>query len=171
MSEFIVFGPASGGSPVTQFTTDSGIAVPAANNINIIGGTGITTSGAGSTITITVVHSAFQWNTVTSATNPNQIVVENGYKTNDNATRVNLLLPATATLGDTFQVMGYGTAGWSISQNANQKIYLGILTTTTGVLGGLSSTQTHDSIELTCIVAGASTEWQVTSVVGNITVV
>ncbi len=35
-----------------QFTTDSGIAIPAANNLNVIGGTGITTSGAGSTITI-----------------------------------------------------------------------------------------------------------------------
>ena len=155
----------------TQFTTDSGVAVPAANNLNVFGGVGASTSGAGSTITVNVTSASFDWNTVTSAGNPNQIVIENGYKTNDNVTRVVLLLPATATLGDTFRVMGYGTAGWQITQNANQKIYLGITTTTPGVGGSLASTQNHDSIELTCIVSGASTEWQASSVIGNITVV
>lgn len=35
-----------------QFTTDSGIAVPVANNLNILGGEGIDTSGAGDTVTI-----------------------------------------------------------------------------------------------------------------------
>ncbi len=155
----------------TQFTTDAGIAVPALNNLNVLGGVGASTSGAGSTITVNVTSASFDWNTVTSATNPNQVVIENGYKTNDNASRVVLLLPATATLGDTFRVMGYGTAGWQITQNANQKIYLGTQTTSVGVAGSLASTQTHDTIELTCIVSGASTEWQESSVIGNITVV
>lgn len=154
----------------TQFTTDSGVAVPAANNLNVLGGVGTSTSGAGSTITITVDTGSFDWNTVTSAGNPNQIAVEKGYKTNDNVTRVTLLLPATAVLGATFQVIGYGTAGWQITQNANQKMYLGIQTTTVGVAGSLASTQTHDSVMCTCIVSGASTEWHVSSV-GNITVV
>ena len=45
----------------TQFTTDSGIAVPAANNLNVFGGTGATTSGSGSTITITVINDGFTW--------------------------------------------------------------------------------------------------------------
>ena len=36
----------------TQFTTDDGIAVPAANNLNVDGGTNVQTSGSGSTITI-----------------------------------------------------------------------------------------------------------------------
>lgn len=36
----------------TSFTTDSGVAVPVANNLNIVGGEGIDTSGAGATVTI-----------------------------------------------------------------------------------------------------------------------
>lgn len=35
----------------TQFTTDSGIAVPAANNLNVFGSGSITTAGVGSTVT------------------------------------------------------------------------------------------------------------------------
>jgi hypothetical protein len=44
----------SGGAPVipTSFVTDSGIAVPAANIINILGSSEISTSGAGNTVTI-----------------------------------------------------------------------------------------------------------------------
>ncbi len=38
----------------TTFTEDVGVAVPVANNLNIIGGVGITTSGSGSTVTISL---------------------------------------------------------------------------------------------------------------------
>lgn len=36
----------------TQFTEDSGTAVPAANNLNIFGADGIKTTGSGSTVTV-----------------------------------------------------------------------------------------------------------------------
>lgn len=36
----------------TTFTTDSGVATPAANNLNVLGGTGMNTAGAGATVTI-----------------------------------------------------------------------------------------------------------------------
>lgn len=36
----------------TTYTTDSGVAVPVANNLNILGGEGIDTSGSGATVTI-----------------------------------------------------------------------------------------------------------------------
>ncbi len=38
----------------TSFTTDSGTAVPIANNLEILGSTGITTSGSGKTVTISL---------------------------------------------------------------------------------------------------------------------
>jgi len=42
----------------TTFTENTGSAIPALNNINILGGTGITTSGSGSTVTISATGSA-----------------------------------------------------------------------------------------------------------------
>ena len=40
------------GTIASQYTTDAGIATPAAGNLNVLGGTAIATSGAGSTVTI-----------------------------------------------------------------------------------------------------------------------
>src|SRR3990167_821180 len=44
----------AGGAVPTTFTTDSGNAVPAANNLNVLGSHGINTSGAGSTLTVAI---------------------------------------------------------------------------------------------------------------------
>jgi hypothetical protein len=51
----------------TQYTENTGVAVPAANNLNVLGGTGITTSGSGNTILINVVNGGFTW--IETATN------------------------------------------------------------------------------------------------------
>lgn len=40
----------------TEYVTDSGSAVPAANILNVVGGAGISTSGAGNTVTITTTQ-------------------------------------------------------------------------------------------------------------------
>lgn len=43
----------AGATVATTYTADAGSATPAANNLNVLGGTGIDTSGAGSTLTLT----------------------------------------------------------------------------------------------------------------------
>jgi hypothetical protein len=91
-----------------------------------------------------------------------------------NATPSNLTtvtLPATPKLGDTIAVDGYTAGGWKIAQNANQLIYFGTQTTSTGIAGSLASTAAKDCIRIRCVVAGASAEWIVESSIGDITIV
>lgn len=147
-----------------QFTTDSGIAVPAANNLNVLGGVGTSTSGAGSTITIRVDTTGFDWNVVTSATNPNAIVKENGYIPKG-AGAVTFVLPAAAAVGDSFMIAGYGNL-WALTQNAGQSVTLGSSSTTVGAGGSITATQVRDSIELVCVTA--NTEFQIVSSIGNL---
>lgn len=87
-----------GGGGIAQFTTNAGIAIPAAGNINIVGGgaTNITTSGAGSTITTAVIASPSFAGTTKSATG---FIATTG---NIVASTGNI----SATLGDIFTVTG-----------------------------------------------------------------
>ena len=154
---------------VATLTASSGGAVgPTGGTINIVGSSGITTSGNPGTSTITITSSgSFTWSVITA----NQTaVVGHGYICNK-ASTLALLLPATASIGDTIKVTGINTAtGWQITQNAGQQIFFGATSTTSGTGGSLASTAIRDSVELVCVVAGASTVWNVISSVGNITV-
>lgn len=58
---------ADSGSSIT-YTTDSGNATPAANVLNVLGGTGISTSGSGSTVTVTLDTPVLVTNGGTGAT-------------------------------------------------------------------------------------------------------
>jgi hypothetical protein len=76
----LVLGPGEGNA-ATDFATDSGTANPTAGGvITISGGTGISTSGSGSTVTIASTSGAFTWNeeTGTSA----NLAAGNGYIAN-----------------------------------------------------------------------------------------
>lgn len=60
MSQAGVINLAAGPVPPavpTQFTEDTGIAVPVGNNLNVFGGSGVSTSGSGSTVTISIKNS------------------------------------------------------------------------------------------------------------------
>ena len=137
--------------------------------VNIVGTGGVSVSGdpATNTLTISISSSGFSWNVVTSADNPITLIPENGYITKG-AGSVNFILPAAAAVGDTYIILGYGNL-WSIAQNANQSINLGIVTSTIGVGGSMSANTIKDRVEITCVTANF--EFYVTYVIGNPTIV
>ena len=106
------------------------------------------------------------WTEVTGTTQ--SASADNGYITN-NESLVTVTLPSTCAVGKTIRVVGKGAGLWKIAQNANQIIYFGDQNTTTGTSGYLAAQNRRDCIELICITA--DTEFQVRSVIGNITVV
>jgi hypothetical protein len=151
----------------TEFVTNSGTAVPASNVIEILGSGSITTTGSGNVVTVSISGTGFTWNTITSASNPKQIVAENAYITSG-ASQCVLLLPLTAAIGDSFIVTG-NTSLFQITQNASQYILFGIQMTTAGATGSLTSTSFADHVEVVCIVANLG--FKVIDSIGNLTVV
>jgi len=108
------------------------------------------------------------WSVITA---DQSITVANGYICNK-AGLLTLTLPASAAIGDIFEVTGINlAAGWKVGQNANQQVFFGNQSTTVGVGGSLASTAIRDSIKAVCVVSGASTVWNILTSIGNITVV
>lgn len=123
----------------TQFTTDSGIAVPAANNLNVFGGIGSSTSGSGSTITINVESDSFDW----SEQNGNfNAAIQNGYYCNALLT---VTLPATAGLliGSTVIIYVDTIDVVTIQANAGQMIQVG---STISASGGTTASNTRGAM-------------------------
>lgn len=147
----------------TTYTADSGSAVPAANNLNILGSGSTHTTGSGSTITITSTGGGLMWNEII-VTGPTTMSVDNGYVAN-NAGRVRLLLPATSVFGSILFIVGKGSGGWEIDQNAGQQIITNSSSTTVGATGKVQSSNQYDTIKLLCTVA--NTTWTVLNGTGN----
>lgn len=123
---------------------------------SITGGGG----GGGSTVIL-------QWNVVTAASNPVQIMVGNGYIPKG-AGAVQFLLPAAAAIGDTFAIAGYGNM-WVLNQNAGQSVIVGNVTSMGGVMGSVTATVVSDTMEMICVTA--NTEFKVIFMMGNPTII
>lgn len=119
--------------------------------------------------TIQTLSSANQaymlWNSVSGTTQA--MVVNNGYITS-NSSATTLTLPASAAVGDRIAIVGAGTGGWILAQNASQKINFGNAVTTTGTGGSIASQNTFDSLEIICTTT--NTTFVVRSGQGNMTV-
>lgn len=154
-------------SVATSYVENVGTAIPSGNILNVLGGVGITTSGAGNTITINSSGAGYSWNDVTGATQT--LVAQNGYVT-DRGAGVTYTLPASSTFGDAIAIVGK-LGQWTIHQNANQQILVGIASSTIGAGGSIASTSASDCIDMICITGGAAAVWRVRDPQGNITVI
>jgi hypothetical protein len=129
-------------------------------------GSGIVIANGAGSITISANGEGLSWTDVTGVSQT--AAPNNGYTTN-NSSLVTVTLPAVISYGAIIRVVGKGTGGWTIAQNAGQSIHIGTSTTTVGASGSLSSTAQFDGVELLCSVA--NTTFTALSWVGNLTVV
>lgn len=88
------------------------------------------------------------------------------YGCNNGASLITFTLPAAATAGQVFEIVGNSSGGWTLVYGSGQSVRFGnIITTTT--TGSLSSSNRGDCIKIICIVA--NTTFSAYSSVGNIT--
>ena len=115
----------------TTFTADTGVATPAANNLNVVGGAGIETTGSGDTITI-------------SLTGPRGTVTT----TNNTPTTV-LTIDAGATAGTYALDVLISAFNTSIPAGASISIWGGVRTTGAAtVLTGVSDSSSNSEAAL-----------------------
>jgi hypothetical protein len=138
--------------------TSSGIKYPVADGT---AGQVLGTDGAGNTAFIN--NAKGTW--VNQTTSPKAVVANTEYIANT-AGLLTFTMPATAAVGDIFEIAGNGAGGWLLQMNAGQTANLG--NTPTTVAGSLASTNRYDCVSLVCTVV--NTTFTVKTSMGNITV-
>lgn len=89
----------------------------------------------------------------------------------DGTTSINVTLPASASLGDTFTVYAIDTGGWAIVQTAGQQLrYQGNLSTM-GTTGGLLGDRMGLHVSNTVTLTYCNGIWEVTSYQGPLSLV
>ncbi len=138
---------------IQSITGDSGPPVnpDASGNVNVLGASGITTSGSGDTLTITGSFSSLTWSVDT--TTPINVNVNEGHVANG-AGQIVYNLPATAGIGEGFAFFDLGGNGFQIQAQAGQTVRLGNQVSTGG--GTVTSTAIGDVIWIICGVANTS---------------
>lgn len=138
--------------------------LPAVAN-TLTAGTGISIINGAGSITL-ASNGANPW--VDQTTASVTMAINTGYTADAGASLITFTLPATASIGDSFEINGKGAGLWTIVYGAGQQINLGNQPTTI-TSGSLSSTNQFDCVKLRCITT--NNIFSVVSGVGNLTVV
>lgn len=88
--------------------------------------------------------------TVDQASTPVTIVANMVYVANMGSL-LTFNMPATAAVGDMFEIVGYGAGGWLLQASTGQVIHNSSSPTTSG--GSLASQNRYDCIKIRCVVA------------------
>lgn len=88
----------------------------------------------------------YHWKKVSAADNPVTLQAGWAYLA-EGALPVQFMLPPTAHFGHAYKIVGHGNL-WTLGQNANQTVIIGIDTTTVGVGGSTTATSVTDAIEV-----------------------
>jgi hypothetical protein len=149
-------------SVATQYTTDSGIAVPALNNLNVFGNGGVTTSGSGSTITITIINDGFPWSEEALSF---AAAVQHGYFCTAALTAT---LPASGglVLGNTIIIVVDTASTVTIQAGVGESIQV---SSTISAAGGTASSNTRGSV-LELVFRPSDLTWHTISSLGVWTV-
>ena len=131
----------------------------------ITGSGGVTVNSSSGAISIVGSGNGWTWNDQTTSAS----LVKNNSYIADSASLVTMTLPATAAIGDMFQIVGKGAGGWKIAQNASGQINFGNVATTVGTGGSLASSNQYDCVTFVCITA--NNIYSVYNAIGNLTYV
>lgn len=143
-----------GGTIATTYTADSGSATPAAGNLNVLGGPGVTTSATGSTVTINSV--VFTDRAVSAA-----VTSDSGSFCT--AAGVTLTLPSSPAQGELLHFVCTTSDTLILQAPADTTIRIGSLVSSSA--GTATSTLIGDSLTLRYY--AANSEWIATSVIGT----
>ena len=150
-------------SVATSYVTDNGVAVPAANILNVLGGVGASTSGAGNTITINVTSASYDWSEQNASFGA---LPQNAYFCNV-ALTVSLPPSGTLQIGDSIIIYVDTIAGVTIQADVGESIQVG---SNISALGGTASSNTRGAI-LELVFKPSDSTWHTISSMGVWTIV
>lgn len=147
---------AQDGTVATSYAEDSGSAVPSGGVLNIVGGTGVHTTGAGSTVTINAMasvplHFTTSSGTANPAANNVNVFQSSGITTTGAGSTITIGID-TSVVGETIT----GNSGGALSPTAGNW----------NIVGGTGASTSGSGSTLTINVTGGGISWQEITVAG-----